>query len=186
MALGNFAFIPQLVSNKDLVCILSAENLEIKLGELPKLKLTITNNSKQPIYLIGLLDGSGSEQRMPYYYFIINKPKPDSIFFPRCKLLNPLKKEDFIRVNPGESFNPYARNNQSDWVYDHSISQKETFKNAGVYKISFQYNTTSMNINDFMGTLDLSNNINSEVLTLFKQLIHCKIISNTIEIKVLP
>lgn len=173
-------------NNTDLRCKLVAEKSVITMGEIPKLKLTITNIGNAPLYLINILDGSASKHRMPYYYFTIQKPQEDALIFQRCRLLNPLKKEDFVCLNPQQPFNPYALPNRPDWVYDYAISQKESFKNPGIYKISFHYNTHSMDINDYMGSQDNSDSISAELRTLFKQLKHCNITSNTVEIKVLP
>ncbi|TAG12102.1 MAG: hypothetical protein EAZ41_05035, partial [Sphingobacteriia bacterium] len=176
---------PQVHNNPDLVCTLTAEQSVIKLGDIPKFRLNITNKGNKTIYLVNVLDGSGMKQRMPYYYFTIEKPKPDTILFTRCKLMNPLKKEDFIQLEPNQSINPYAVNHQPGLVYDHALSQKETFRNSGIYKINFHYDATATDIKQFMGTIDTENKVDILLMDLFKRIDHYSLTSNTIEIKVI-
>ena len=62
-------------------CIISSTNKIYRVGQVPHIEVKILNISKEEIYLIGALDGSDVKRRMPYCYFTIEKPKPDTILF---------------------------------------------------------------------------------------------------------
>lgn len=132
-----------------LPCTLTSDKTIYKVGELPDLKVEIVNNTGRDIYLIGSLDGSDVKWRMPYCYFTIQKPKPDTIRLARCGVVNPLRTEDFVRVKAGQKFNPYQSAGRYGSFPDYTITNGETFKNPGVYKIQFHFSANSNDIVKF-------------------------------------
>jgi len=168
----------------DLTCTLRSDKIRYKVGELPELTVEITNNTRKNIYLIGSLDGSDVKWRMPHCYFTIEKPKPDTIRVGRCGNMNSLAIEDFVFVKAGQKFNPYQSFGNYGFFTDDKITNSETFKNPGVYKIKFYYSTNSQRIDDFMGDRPFRNdktdsiNLNS----LFNKVPKVDLVSNEIQI----
>jgi len=163
-------------SKTKLKCILTSNKTIRKIGESAHLVVQIINYSKNNIYLIGDLDGSEYKLRMPYCFFTIKKPKPDTIRSFICGVANPLEIKDFKLVEKGEIFYPYEKGD----IY---LDNKE-FKNPGVYKIRFHYSTNSESINEFLGSMAWENFKDSTQLkTLFEHVPKVDIVSNEIEIK---
>jgi hypothetical protein len=164
-------------------CTLTSDKKVYKVGEIPVLTVEIRNNTKKDIYLIGSLDGSDVKWRMPYCYFHIQKPKPDTITLPgRCKTLNPLRESDFMLVKPGEGFNPYQTIDGYGFFGDYTSIQAETYRNPGIYKIRFYYSSESQEFSAFGGTPSTINNDSLKIRSLFGQTQKFTIESNEIEI----
>jgi len=125
---------------------------------------------------------------MPYCYYTIDKPKPDTVMFGRCGTSDPLKVEDFRMVKAGEVFNPYEKTTDHGFSPDYASTQKETFKNPGVYKIQFHYAVNADDITRFVGSISMENlakRSDTTVLkTLFAQVPKIALVSNSIEIKI--
>jgi len=171
-------------NDKNLSCVLTADNSVYKVGQIPVLKVKIFNNTKKEIYLIGSLDGSDVQWRYPHCYFSVDKPKPDTIISARCGNMNPLTPADFVLVKPRQNFNPYDE--AYDFFGDYTAMNKETFRTPGVYKIKFHYSTNSENISDFLGERTFSWDTSDSVrlAKLFKLVPRIEITSNEIEIKI--
>jgi hypothetical protein len=167
-----------------LTCTLTADKSTYKMGELPRLKVDIINTGKKDIYLIGSLDGSDVKWRMPYCYFTIQKPIPDSIGWSRCGNMNPLRPKDFVLVKSGGKFNPYQKTDESGFFTSHMMRDTATFRNPGVYRIRFYYSTNSQNIHQFMGTRFSQDEKpgDPELQALWNQVPKVDIVSNEIEI----
>src|SRR5438445_12281420 len=78
-----------------LSCNITSKKKVYKMGEIPSIRVSIINQNKEDIYLIGSLDGSDLQWRMPYCYFTIIKPMLDTPeIVMRCGNTNPLRPED--------------------------------------------------------------------------------------------
>lgn len=168
----------------EFICILTTDKTVYKVGQVPKLEVQIINESYKEIYLIGSLDGSDDKSRMPYCYFTIVKPKPDTIIFPGCKITNPIRTEDFVLVKPKGKFNPFQSIDDYGFFGDHTTTQKETFQNAGIYKIQFHYSTDTNKIENFMGSFgQWSKGADSmKIKSLLARVPKMDIISNRVDI----
>jgi hypothetical protein len=163
-----------------LKCSLHSEKTYYKIGEVPKLRVQIQNASRKDVYLIGSLDGSIARWRMPYCYFTIEKPKPDTIRLDLCGNLNTLKPKNIRLVKSGAGFNPY-----SDGFFPNYTGQDvREFRNPGIYRLRFHYSTNSENIDDFMGNgpLDHERTDAAELRRLLKQVPKVSLESNEIEL----
>jgi len=171
--------------SKQLTCILVSDKAIYKIGDLPKLKVEISNIGKRDIYLIGSLDGSNVRGRFPYCYYSVGKPKADEILLGGCGNMNTLRIEDFILVKKGQKFNPYKNFDNHKFFNDYTITNFETFKNPGLYKIKFHYSTNSQNLIDFWGDkgLTYSESDSLKIASLFNQVPKVDIESNEIEIR---
>ena len=168
----------------DIICTLTSDKKIYKIGELPKLKIQISNNTKTDIYLIGSLDGSDVKWRFPYCYYTIDKPKADTIRFERCGNKNTLRLEDFQLVKAGGNFDPYENVGVYGFFQDHNITNQKSFRNTGIYKIKFHYSTNSDKLEDYTGDKIFQNNkqYSIKIASFFKQVPKLDIQSNEIEI----
>jgi hypothetical protein len=77
-----------------------------RLGEPVPIGVRVTNVGERPVHMIGVVDGSETGQRFPYYLPVIRgdavvRPGP-----PEDPLVGPLRRSDVILLNPGDSFDP--------------------------------------------------------------------------------
>ena len=162
-------------------CTLAIEKNKLQMGDLPQLTVSIINNSGKDVYLIGALDGSEFNMRMPECRFVIQKPKVDTMpGLWLCANTNPLKEENFVKVYSGETFNPY------DDVYAHGffssiqLTRKENFRNPGKYKIQFCYSTKSEGIKEFLG----DGEANAAMKKMFDSVPKIELKSNWVEFEI--
>jgi hypothetical protein len=169
-------------------CVLTTDKLVYKIGEVPKLEVKIINKSGSDIYLIGSLDNSANKRRMPYCYYNIEKPVPDTLSFGFCGTANPLRAEDFTLVKSGEAFNPFESIDNYGFFPDYASTQKETFRIPGIYKIQFHYSAKNSDIENFRGSISAENwakrNDTALINKLFAKVPKIELSSNTIEIKI--
>ena len=117
-----------------------------ELGSVPKVTVAITNQTDAGIYLVGSLDGSGWKGRYPHCYFEVTGPDgksavPEIILEdPFC---SPLREKDFVKVLPGEMFDPY---DQSAGFFPALQLDPFVFRTPGAYRVRFVYSTMSDSI----------------------------------------
>lgn len=164
-------------------CVISSVSKIYRVGQVPDIEVKIMNMSKEEIYLIGSLDGSDVKRRMPYCYFTVQKPKPDTILFSRCGTVNPLRIVECRLVKPNEIFNPYEKIDDGGFWHDYAVTNKETFRNPGLYKIQFHYETNPENITRFMGSWD-KNPDSTQLKKLIGRVPKIELASNVLEIRI--
>jgi hypothetical protein len=162
-------------------CTISSVKKSYKVGEVPQLQVTITNESDKDVYLIGSLDGSDIQWRMPYCYFTLQKPVPgpDSPRVGRCKTLNPLRKEDFTLVKAGASFNPYQTIDGYGFFEDHETLLPSRFSQPGMYTIQFHYNSNSGSFHQFR----IAEKDSALLHTIFSKAAKVELSSNKLELR---
>jgi hypothetical protein len=145
----------------------------------------ITNLTGEDVYLVGSLDASDCKWRYPYCYFEVIGPDGKSTVqgIGRCGNMNPLREEDFIKVQRGGKFDPYQQGYGSFSAYQLS---PRSFPVAGKYRIRFVYSTESGQIMDWLGD-DVA--VGEQRATkrfggLFKQVPKAKVTSNEINVSV--
>lgn len=165
-----------------LKCILTADRTEYKLGEVPQLEVKITNVSHKKVYMIGALDGSEMLWRMPYCYYTIEKTggRIDTPRASRCGNTDPIQKDDFIALKPGASFNPYFKR-----FYPGPYFLPVSIKEPGTYKIRFNYNSNSREMDSFDGRFNRLDKDSMAVRALFPKAAKIELTSNEIEIRVI-
>ena len=100
--------------------------------------------------------------------------------------MNTLRLHDFKLIHAGQEFNPYESIDDYGFFTDYTTTDKETFKNPGVYKIKFHYSTNSQDINQFMGDKPFRNDPSDSLRldSLFRTVLRVELTSNEIIIKV--
>jgi len=180
------AFVGRKSADPELDCVLSVKKTSYRLGQVPELEVAIINKGKKPVWLIGSLDGSEVKWRMPYCYFTVKKPTPDSIPVLGCRTLTPLREKDFVKVGPGETFNPYRSVDDGGFFTAHEI-RPETFRNPGIYSIRFYYSTATPDKTRFYGSEIWSRNggsTPSAIASLLGKVPEVELVSNEIRIEI--
>jgi hypothetical protein len=156
------------------------------LGSAPNVTVAITNQTDADTYLVGSLAGSGVKMRYPHCYFEVVGPDGESAvkeFVPEDPLVNVLRQEDFVKVRPGESFDPYDRGHR---FFPAIQLHPSTFGKAQEYRIQFVYSTKNDNIafwrGDDWGRVPADEKL--KVLTIFKQVPKVEVRSNEIKVTV--
>jgi hypothetical protein len=123
---------------------------------------------------------------MPYCYFTIEKPRPDTPIFSRCGNSNPLRAVEVKLIKPGEALNPYENIDNYGFFDDLAATQKETYRNPGVYKIRFHYTTATADNRTFIGNFGLwtPGADSAKLKELVKKIPPIDIASNLVEIRV--
>jgi hypothetical protein len=170
------------VDSLKIECFIESKKDTYKIGETPDINVQLINNSNQSIYLIGALDGAEEKWRMPYCYFTIIKPQPDSVLDPfRCGNVNSLGFNDFVKIDPNQYFDPYMQIDDYGFFDSYELSRKENFRQEGTYKIQFHYSTKSDSIEKYIG--DWYDFNNDSINTLFSQVPRFETSSNVIEVE---
>jgi hypothetical protein len=156
------------------------------LGSVPKVTVAITNEAGTDIYLVGSLDGSDWKGRYPYCYFEVIGPDgksavPELIL--EDPLCSPLREKDFVKVAPGEAFDPY---DQSLGFFPAVQLDPAVFRAPGAYRVRFVYSTISDNIALWRngGWDGIPENERPKILALFSQVPKLELWSDEITITV--
>lgn len=148
------------------------------IDEPPELSVRIVNVSDEPIWMIGVLPGSEG-MRYPLYRAEIEGPSgpvrlrlPEALDYARG-----LRQEDFVRLEPGESFDPQQG---QGFV---PIQQLAWFKpkEPGVYRVRIVFDATADNPRDWLGQTPVR--ASRQVTRLIKRVPHARVWSNTVEIE---
>ena len=176
------SFQPRWPADSTLKCVLTTDRKEYKTGEVPQLEVKITNAGDKDIYMIGALDGSEMLWRMPYCYYTVEKigGRIDTPKVSRCGNTDPIHEDDFTVLKPGASFNPYLKRFYPVGIYFSSILNQ-----PGTYKIRFNYNSNSSEMDSFDGRFNALGKDSMEVRKLFPKAAKVQLVSNEIEIKII-
>lgn len=103
----------------------------------------VTNVGPVPVWMPGVLDGSETTTRRPYYrpsvfrgnQLVAGPPIPED------PLVGPLRPEDLRQLDPGDSFDPTDRSSGAAWL---PLSTFATFRpdRPGTYRYSLLVDTT--------------------------------------------
>ena len=97
------------------------------------ISVALTNETDVDIYLVGSLDASDCKWRYPHCYFEVTGPdgKPAARKIGRCGNMNTLRAEDFAKVPPGGSFDPYQQVDGYGFFAAHQLDP-HNFREPGV------------------------------------------------------
>jgi len=147
------------------------------LTEPGDLSVRITNVSEEPIWMVGVLPGSEG-LRYPHYLAEIEGPDgPVSMQFPEeLDYVRGLQSEDFVRLGPGESFDPQGKG----FV---PIQQLAWFKpvRPGKYRLRLQFDATAKSPRQWLGHTLVRDR--QEVERLIGQVPPVTVWSNALEIE---
>ena len=146
-------------------CVITGDRT-CEVGKVPRLVVTLTNQTDADIYLVGSLDASDSKWRYPHCTFEVSgpprNPPPE---YGRCGNMNSLRVEDFVKVPPGGGFDPTRGVWGSGWLTpDHKPAAG--FSVPGVYRVRFVYSAKCDDIGQWNGFLN-SATVGDEVAARF-------------------
>lgn len=126
-----------MVRAEDLVATIRPAVNRFHVGDKPVFEIRIKNDGTSPALLVTSVDASDA-WASPSVKIQITGPEGGFAVRPtaRCGNTNGVSLEDFIEVQPGDSFDPYAHG----WIG--SNLQLGTFQKPGRYEATFHYNTT--------------------------------------------
>jgi len=141
-------------ARSDIFCKLASLRDKYRVGDQPEISARIINGTEKAVYLVGSLDGSERKARFPHVYYSVSGVEGglSETQFGYCGDLNPLRIQDFVRVEPGNDIDPHK---QVDY-YGFSKSGKlvhSRFVKAGIYTFEFHYSTENRDIKDWRGSV---------------------------------
>jgi hypothetical protein len=156
----------------------SAKGPRQTLEEPPDLSVRLTNVSDRPVWVVGVLPGSEGLRYPQYVAEIegpsgpVRRPFPEGLDYARG-----LSPEDFVRLDPGESFDPQQGKSFIP------IQQLAWFKPSepGKYRLQVRFDATEDDPHQWMGHTFVHDR--HEVEKLIDQVPHVKVQSNTLEIE---
>jgi hypothetical protein len=139
----------------DIACKLASLKDRYRVGDQPEISARIINGTENTVYLVGYLDGSERKARYPHVYYDISGVEGgiSETIFGGCGVLNPIRVEDFIRVEPGSDFNPYNPTDLQGLYWQAAKLVHSRFVKAGSYTFKFHYSTENEDIKDWRGSV---------------------------------
>jgi hypothetical protein len=140
------------VSTPILSVTLRAPKERLHAGIPVPIEIEVRNISIEPVWVVGVLDGSEDGARYPRYIpqialagQVIAQPPP-----PEDPLVGPLRLTDFRLLQPDEAFDPTTPEGEAAWV---PISTFGTFRPAipGRYQFSLVLSTESQRPEEWLG-----------------------------------
>jgi hypothetical protein len=125
------------VRSDELIATIRPASTHFRVGDNPKFDVRIKNEGTSPALLVTSVDASDA-WASPGVRIDIKGPVGGFVVAPylRCGNNNGVSQDDFIEIQPGDSFDPYAHG----WV-GVNLS-RGTFKLPGRYQAIFRYTTT--------------------------------------------
>lgn len=116
------------------ICTLKADKDKYEIGEYPKLKFRVQNNSKNKVLLVKVLDGSDCGIRNPLASIQVfdSEGKQVKTLLARCGNTNILKATDFVWIKSGD-----RTDLSNNWMGLNS----GYFQKPGKYKVKINYST---------------------------------------------
>jgi hypothetical protein len=171
-------------------CVLSAEKTTLAQGEIPILKVSISNDSGKDVHLVGSLDGSDLRRRFPHCILSLldpmGKPLPRKGPIGVCGNMNRLRSADFVKIPAGSAFDLYG-----DGFFGSFEILRIKELPPGTYILRFYYKTSTKAVQDYFGDerLTLSTEplvVSPEIQKLFESVPDVDIQSNDLKITVIP
>jgi hypothetical protein len=156
----------------------STRGVQQPLDEPLDLSVLVTNVSDKPVWMVGVLPGSEG-LRYPQYVAEVDGPSgPVELQFPEgLDYARGLRAEDFVRLAPGESFDPQEGKGFIP------IQRLAWFKPAepGKYRLRLRFDATAEDTRQWMGSTFVRDQ--RKVETLIQQVPQVEVWSNTLEIE---
>ncbi|GAB3174829.1 hypothetical protein [Telluribacter humicola] len=158
------------------------EQTLVKVNKPFPIAIKIRNISLEPIWIVGVLDGSEVGVRFPRYIPKIEGPGYQQLIPEWPEMTAPIRASDFIELQPGESFDPTQP--ASGRAYLPLIAFRDfTPTTTGTYRISLTLSTDSANEKGWLGSLP--NFDKAPVSSYIYKVPHITVISNLLTFTVL-
>jgi len=171
---------------KALGCMIQCEPISL-LHRTPKIKVTITNQVNRDIYLVKTPGASAEEPRHSACYFEAIGPNgrpPDREVSGVRMISVTLRQDDFVRVAPGGTFDPYQHADHDRSLLAEQLPARY-FSAPGEYRITFLYSTVSRGTHDWLVEGVRGAFMNKELLSMVARVPRVEVRSNEVRITVL-
>jgi hypothetical protein len=165
-------------------CAISSDKATITQGEIPRVKVAITNKSGVDVFLVGSLDGSDVGWRYPKCGFEVldsaGKPFPEKPMA-RCGNMNMLKTSDFVKVDAGGIFNPVGEG----FFGSSQLFHFRSFP-PGTYILRFFYRTSAKGVQEYFGDERMSGKKGAapEIQKLYERVPQIDVKSNELRVTI--
>lgn len=172
------------MSKAPLSVILTVPSDPQKVGVVVPVKIEVRNVSSDPVWMIGVLDGSEQGYRFPQYQpSITSEPPVPPPEMEECGNLAPLRLQEFTHLDPNESFDPTVSDSGAAYLPIY------TFANfvapaPGSYQFRLKLSTRSDNEDDWLGMRGYPGE--SDVLARLKDVPRVEVESNVATLVVVP
>lgn len=142
------------MSEPVLAVLLRIADREYAVGEPIAVGVEVRNVSTQPLWMVGVLDGSEVGFRYPHYRPEITGPEPlPPPELAECGMVAPLRAQEFRRLDPGAGFDPTAA---VDGAAYQRLMTFDAFRppRPGRYQLHLLLSTESANPDDWLGVLE--------------------------------
>jgi hypothetical protein len=141
----------------------------------------VKNISSNPVWIVGVLDGSEAGLRYPHYLPKIEGPSYEELKPEWSDFTSPLRMKDFLLLQPGEDFDPTVSVNGAGYLP--LVAFRDFIPpSVGRYHLSLSFLTESVSDEQWLGTIpDASQN---ESLRQVEKVPHCKVVSNMLIVDV--
>jgi hypothetical protein len=140
----------RLMANLPIRVELDASSDKVGRGAILPVRVRVTNTGSRDVWFVGNLDGSEAGYRYPHYTPRISGPEEASLgegpFW--CGTVVPLRIEDFVRLEPGQSFDPTQPSNGAGFQPLHLFS-RYTPSTPGRYELSLTISTEGASEEDW-------------------------------------
>ncbi|MCC2545120.1 hypothetical protein LJY25_01570 [Hymenobacter sp. BT175] len=185
------------LSARKLSCTIRPITNQYRANEPVILRIKIQNMADSAITLVNAPEGADLSQRYPHATFYVSKVAGSSEEIrkapPKTGSITRIGPGDFIRLAPGESFDPLAK------AASFPASLPLTFPvlPAGVYDISFQYSTLADDLPDWLSNVDWYDDLAGTIMVsrrkeydaivpLLSRVPRVVLSSNTVRVTVVP
>jgi len=141
-------------SRGDIFCKLASLRDKYRVGDQPEISAQIINGTEKAVYLVRTLDGSERKARFHHAYYSVTGVEGglSETQFGYCGVLNPLRIQDFVRVEPGNDFDPHEQNDYHLFSKAAKLVHSR-FVKSGSYTFKFHYSTENGDIKDWRGSV---------------------------------
>ena len=121
-------------------------------GQPVPIRIEVRNRTDADVWMVGVVDGTEDGVRCPYYRpavlfgdVVVAEPPP-----PEDPLVGPLRRADFRRLGPGESFDPTAAEEGAGY---HPLATFATFRprQPGVYQFTLTLSSQCPDPDQWLG-----------------------------------
>jgi hypothetical protein len=129
--------------------------MSVRLGDALEIGVEMRNVSDEPVWMIGVLDGSEVGYRYPHYLPEIGGPgsAPQSESSAECGLVAPLRLTDFRLLSAGETFDPTVAMQGAAYLPIRLFKRFQP-QTAGRYDFTLTYSSECRDPDAWLGILE--------------------------------
>jgi hypothetical protein len=137
----------------------------------------VRNVSPNPVWAVGVLDGSEVGLRYPYYIPHIEAPGYELVVPEWPEMTSPLRAADFRLLTPGQAFDPTEPAHGAGYLP--LVAFRDFIpSSAGRYRLSLMFSADSMRDEQWLGSLPDPGQ--DRLVHRVAKVPHCRVVSNVL------